>query len=310
VGPIDLKQGKIFWREFFYLWGAAAGVSALSLSLAHFPQTGLARQLFVPLHSQSTVLMLIALTAQNSIHLAVFVGVGLVAGHQVGLGAPVLEAWLRGKPIGPYLRAPVIPILLTILLFAACSTLANSTVFHPHRKLAVTTANEILDSSARAKVMEQIDKLGLADTKPLTTASLIISDLASAIKGELNAQLFEVSVIVLMFVQIFGKPKTIADGTYYWVAVLMVTFSHTALYLLAQHENTLMFWGVLSDFGLQHTIEPYLLIVARTSIRIIPAGSALGLLYVRHGIEAAMVASFASAVMAHLFLNFWFAHFA
>jgi hypothetical protein len=303
------KQGRIFWREFLYLWVPAAAVAALSLPLMHLPQAGLARQLFIPFHSETAALTLIAVITQNSIQLAISIGVGLVAARRVGLGAPVLEAWLRGEPVGPHLRAPIVPILMTGLLFVVCSTLTNSSAFHPNRRQDAAAANEMLNSTASAKMMEQVDKLGLVGTKSVTPVSLIISDLANAIDGEINTQLFEVSVIILLLVQMFGKPNLVTDSKFFWAAILIVVLVHTANYLLMQHESTLLYSGLFKSFGLPSRIDPFWLVAARASVRIVPTGVALGLLYVRYGIETSIVASFGAAVANHLFTIFWFTHF-
>jgi hypothetical protein len=226
MDPNEHNQERTFWREFLCLWTLAVAVGALSSLLTHFPPAGLERLLLIPFHSQSTRALLIALVAQNSIHLAIAVGVGLVAAHRVGLGAPVLEAWLRGEPVGPYVHAPVRPILLTVLLVVACTTLSNASMLHPNRQQDAIMATELANSPARAKLDEQLDKLGLVST-PYTGTSLAISYLDRAIDGELNARLFELSVIILLFVQIFGRPKTIAEAKFFWVAILIVALIHT-----------------------------------------------------------------------------------
>lgn len=158
-------------------------------------------------------------------------------------------------------------------------------------------------------MVEQIDKLGLASTEPLTPVSVIISDLAHAINGELEAKLFKVSLVVLLFVQIFGKPKTIADRKFLWAAVLLVALIDTANYLLVVHSNNLLVSDVFKTFGLHLRVDPSWLGAAQTSVRIITTGFALGLLYIHYGIESSILASFGSSVMAHMLLSFRFAHF-
>jgi hypothetical protein len=302
-------QKSFFWREFLYLWIAGASLIALSISLVAFPTAGLARQLFIPLHTQSAALVIIALILQDSIQLAIAVGVGLVAAHQVGLGAPILEAWLRKTPIHTHLRAPAIPIALTALLFVACAALANSSLFHPHRTQDIATANEILDSPAAEKVAREIDKLGLVGNKPITNFSMAVSDLGLAVDVELDARLFGVSVIVLLMGQIFGKPETDARWRYFFFAVLIVAVIRTAETLLIERENTLLFLSIFQSFGLPHRIDPSWLIVARTGVRVFPTAFALGLLYVRYGIESSIEASFCATVASHFFAMFWLMHF-
>jgi hypothetical protein len=307
MDPNEHNQERTFWREFLCLWTLAVAVGALSSLLTHFPPAGLERLLLIPFHSQSTRALLIALVAQNSIHLAIAVGVGLVAAHRVGLGAPVLEAWLRGEPVGPYVHAPVRPILLTVLLVVACTTLSNASMLHPNRQQDAIMATELANSPARAKLDEQLDKLGLVST-PYTGTSLAISYLDRAIDGELNARLFELSVIILLFVQIFGRPKTIAEAKFFWVAILIVALIHTTYNLWARHENTLMISEVFRGLGLQLRVDPYWLVAARASIPIFPPSLAFGWLYSRYGIESAIVAGFAGAIITPWFIELWLSH--
>jgi len=303
------KERQIFWREFLYLWGTATAIGALALPLMHLPPAGLARQLFLPFHSESTWLMLIAVIMQDSIQLAISIGVGLVAAHRLGLGAPVLEAWLRGEPVGPYVRAPIVPILLTGVVLVVCSTLANSSALHPNRTQDRAAANEMLYSPARAKVVEQIDKLGLAGTKSIAPVSLMIYYPANAMSGEPTTQLFEVSVIALLLVQLFGSSNPVVDRKFFWAAILIVALIHTAHYLFMQHESTLLYSGLFKDLGLPFRADPFRVIAARASVSIIPMGVALGLLYVRYGVEASILASISTAVTSHFFTTFWFTHF-
>lgn len=308
MGPNEHSQGRTFWREFLCLWTPAIAVGALSLLLAHFPPAGLERLLLIPFHSQTTRALLVALIIQNSIHLAIAVGVGLVAAHHVGLGAPVLEAGLRGEPVSPYLRTPVRSILLTVLLIVACTLLSNSSMLRPNRQKDTIAANEIANSPASAKLNEQLDKLGLVSTTPYTVTSLALSYLSGAIGGELDARLFELSVIILLFVQMFGKPKIIANRRFFWAAILIVALIHTTYNLWARHENTLMIADVFRGLGLQLRVDPYWLLATRASIPIFPPSLAFGWLYSRYGIESAIVASFAGAIISHWFIELWLLH--
>ncbi len=307
--PAIQDQRRIFWREFFWLWTIAAVLGALSLLLVHFPLAGLARQLFIPFHSESTALMLVAVTAQNSFELAISIGVGLWAAHRVGLGAPVLEAWLRNESVRPYLRAPIVPILLTAVLFVVCSTLANSSVFHPNRKQDAAAANELLNSPVMAKVGEQIDRIGLGGSGSISPVSEIISSLASAISGELTAQLFEVSVVILLLAQLFGKPNRVPEQKFFLAAILLVVLMHTALYLLMEHKNTLVISEIFKRAGLPFRVGPIWLSAAQISVSKFPTGFALGWLYVSYGIETSIVASFGAAILNHAFTILRLSHF-
>ena len=309
MGPGENNHQRLFWREFLCLWVAAAFFGALSLSLTHFPPVELQRELLIPLHLQSTRALLAALIIQNSVQLGIAVGVGLIAAHRIGLGAPVLEAWLRNEPAGQYLRVPAIPILLTAFLIIVCIALPNASMFHPNRQQAAIRAAEIENSPVRAQLDEQIEKLGMTATKPYTSAFLAISYLADAIDGELNARLFELSVIVLLFVQIFGKAKTTPDPKFFWAAILIVALIRTTYFLWMRHENTILISEVFRGFGFLPIPYPYWLVAVRDSIPIFPPALAFGWLYSRYGIESAIVASFCGAMTGHWFMDLVWIHF-
>ncbi len=118
-------QRRLFWYEFLLLWGIAVVGTTSELLLTHFPGKFFAPQLYVSLHKESSSAVLIALTAQIGIQLAVATGVGLWAAHRLGLGAPVLEVWLQ--------RTPTVQFLRRLILLAVVSNLPDLSVFHPNR---------------------------------------------------------------------------------------------------------------------------------------------------------------------------------
>jgi hypothetical protein len=177
VSP-DAIQKKIFWRIFLCLWGVGSGLGVIALWLTSPPEAMLARGLWFPLHTQSMALVVFSMVVQTSLRLAIVTGVGLVAARHIGLGAPVLEAWFRHEPIRPRLKAPILPILLTMLLYAGCTTLANSSLLHPNRKQDVAAATQFANSPMADKANKELENLGMVGTKRLTFASLMISDLA------------------------------------------------------------------------------------------------------------------------------------
>jgi hypothetical protein len=100
----------IFWIEFGVLFisaliGAAA-VIPYSLRLAHGK----------PLKFSKPVLVLLSL-AQNAVIFAIAIGVGLLAAHIQGLGAPYIEALIAGASIPP-LHGLMVGMLLGLALGA------------------------------------------------------------------------------------------------------------------------------------------------------------------------------------------------
>jgi hypothetical protein len=67
---------------------------------------------------------------------AIAVGVGLWAAHSGGLGAPLLEGWLRRERVFPRLSSPLAPALTVGLFVGTISSLPGLPIFHPNRKTA------------------------------------------------------------------------------------------------------------------------------------------------------------------------------
>src|SRR5260370_36927312 len=142
-------QRRLFWYEFLLLWGIAVVGTTSELLLTHFPGKFFAPQLYVSLHKESSSAVLIALTAQIGIQLAVATGVGLWAAHRLGLGAPVLEVWLQRTPTGQFLRRLILPVVSGALLLAVVSKLPDLSVFHPTRWARTAGLTAVVRSSDR-----------------------------------------------------------------------------------------------------------------------------------------------------------------
>jgi hypothetical protein len=306
---VDEVQTRLFRLEFLCFWITAVAITALSMTLAPLPPAGLARQLFIPLHTNSTAIVFTGLLVQKSIQLAIVVGVGLVVAHKIGLGAPLLEAWLRKEPIRPLLRSAILPIALTIVVLVAASALARASLFRSKRTQDSAAVSEFANSQAAGKAFEEMEKLGLMSSKPISKAAVGVFNLAGAIGGELQGRLFEVSVIILLLIQISEGRKTIADRRIVWIAVLIVAVFRTAENELIVRQNTILVLNIFRDFGLPRELPPILSTSAQTGLRVIPSAVALGLLYISCGIEASIVASFCASIISPLFTAFWLAHF-
>jgi hypothetical protein len=298
-------QRRIFWHEFLFVWGGAVAVTTVSFLLADFPPAALALQLFVPFHSQSTVVMLIAVIGQVGVQFAVATSVGLWAAHQVGLGAPILEGWLQNKHVERNLLPPLVPILVTAIVVAMFWTLPNLSIFHPNQKRMAAEVTEFSQSPAGAKVGDELGKL--TARRPVTAVSLTVSYLDAAINGELYDRLFMVSVFVLLASQVGGGGSAAARHKILLGAVLAVTLLGTANRLLEEWTSTQIYSSALK--GIQITHDPFWLIAVRRLLLRVPSNLGFGWLYVRYGIESSILASFIAAVAAHLFLIFVLIHF-
>ena len=298
-------QRRIFWREFLFMWGGVVTVTTLSFLLVDFPPAALALQLFVPFHSQYMVVMLIAVIVQVGVQFAVATSVGLWAAHQVGLGAPVLEAWLGSKHVGRNLLPPLVPILVTALVAAMFWNLPNLSIFHPNQKQMAAEVTEFSNSPAGAKAGDELGKL--AARRHVTAVSLTVSYLDAAINSELYDRLFMVSVFALLISQVGGRGSAAARRKMLLGAVLAVTLLGTANRLLQEWTATQIYSRALK--GIQITHDPFWLIAVRHLLLRVPSNLGFGWLYIQYGIESSILASFIAAVAAYLFFIFVLIHF-
>jgi hypothetical protein len=220
-----------------------------------------------------------------------------------------LEALFHREPIRPLLRSAMLPIALTIVVLVAASALARASLFRPKRTQDSVAASEFANSQAGATAFEGIQKLGLVVSKPITKVSVEVLNLAGAVGRELEGRLFEVSVVILFLIQIFGGRKTIADRPLVWVAVLIVAVFRTAENELIVRQNTMLVLNIFRDFGLPRELPSIWSGSVQTGLRIIPSAVALGLLYIYCGIEASIVASFCGSIISSLLTMFWLTHF-
>jgi len=290
-----MMEKRLFWREFWLLWGAGVIIGAIFAAMVRIPTTPLAMLLLLRNHSQKSLLLGME-AIEITVGLAIAVSCGLLAAHRVGLGAPILETWLRGEAIKSQLRPLVVPSLLMGVLIAAVSILPNLSVFHPNRQLAHQEAERISESTDGAKLAEKVRRF--IDDRPLTLTSLTVSYLNAAIRGELISRLFLLSIIALIFVKITGSPSGTASNRVLFSAVLGVAAIGAIAYVAWQGATTKM---IFSSLGMIKTVhDSFWLAITRAFLRTVPGAVAFGWLYVRRGIESAILSAFVASVVAHV----------
>lgn len=302
------EQKSIFWQECFCLWTVAVALSVLSAALVPLGSARISRRLFIPFHAKSTFPLLFALIIQNSLQLAVCVGVGLVVAHKLGLGAPILEAWLRREPIGPRLFRILLPTAVAVVVIVGASAISRAPLFSLKRTQSSADALALANSPQMDEAFEALNRLGLGSSGPLSWFAAEVMQLEGTVTGELQRRLFEVSVLVLLL-QICGSRKLIGRNHLFWLAVLIIAVFRTVENVVLVHQNTVLVMNVFRDFGLPYAIPSIWSGALRTTVRLVPAGLALGLLYVYDGIEASILASFCAAVTSPLLTMFWPTHF-
>lgn len=236
-------EKRLFWREFWLLWSAGAITGATFAVLVRIPITPVATILFLRGYSRRPLLLGME-AAEIAVWLAIAVSVGLFAAHRVGLGARLLEGWLRGEAIKSQLRSMLVPSLLVGVLIAAVSMLPNLSVFHPNRQLAHQEAERLSQSPEGPKLAEKLGRF--TDDRPLTLTSLTVSYLSAAISGELMWRLFLVSIIALIFARITGSPPGTASVRVLLSAVLTVAAISVVTSIVSQAATTKMIYSSLA----------------------------------------------------------------
>jgi len=286
---------RLFWREFWLLWSAGAITGAIFAALVRIPTTPVATILLLRGHSQKPLLVGTE-AIEITVELAIAVSCGLLAAHRIGLGAPIVEKWLCGEPIRSQVRPWLVPSLVVGILLALISMLPNLSVFHPNRQLAHQEAERISESPDGAKVAEKLGRL--VDARPLTLTSLTVSYLNAAIRVELISRLFLLSIIALTFAKITGSPSGTVSNRVLFSAVLGVAAIGAIAHIAWQSATTKM---IFSSLGMIKTVHhSFWLVIARAFLQTVPGAVGFGWLYVRRGIESAILSAFVASVVAHL----------
>jgi len=287
-------EKRLFLREFWLLWSVGVATAAISAAIVRFPITPFAA--FLLLRGQSARLLLVGAEAiEIPVEFAIAVGCGLLAAHRIGLGAPIVEDWLRGMPTKSQIRSALVPCLVVGILLAAISMLPNLSVFHPNRKLEHQEAERISHSLAARNFDE---KLGKFAGGPLTLTSLTILSLSSAISGELTWRLFLLSGIALIVAKIRGTLTGAVSKGILFSAIFAVAGLSAVNYLAFQTATSRMVYSSLEVINTVH--DPVWLVIMRALLKTVPGAVGLGWLYVRRGIESAILCAFAASVFAHM----------
>ncbi len=193
-------------------------------------------------------------------------------------------------------RPMLVPSLVVGILLAVISMLPNLSVFHPNRQLAHHEAERISESPDRAKLAEKLGRF--VDERPLTLTSLTVSYLNAAIRGELISRLFLLSIVALIFAKITGSPSGTASNRVLFSAALGVAAIGVIASVAWQGATTKMIYSSVGMIKIVH--DSFWLVIARALLRTIPGAVGFGWLYVRRGIESAILSAFVSSVVAHL----------
>jgi len=206
---------------------------------------------------------------QNTVLFAVVILLGLLAANRVGLGLPILEARLRGEPIGQQIKAILIPSILLGILGSVLIIALDVWLFSP--LLTAEQGNE-------------------AAALNLTSQPAAWKGMLASLYGGINEELLLRLGLMSIFVWIGRFVSKTEDGrptlAVLWVANILAA--------------VLFGLGHLPVTATLVQITP--LVVARAIVLNGIFGVAAGYLYYKHGLEAAMLSHFTADIVLHVLL--------
>jgi membrane protease YdiL (CAAX protease family) len=251
------------WRTFIFL--VAAGTLTGPLVIPYFLGLVAIAPGSHPLESLHSLIL--SGLIENLEYLVPAAGIGLLVARKIGLGAPYLESWLDGAPRP---ARPVLSIVWPALIWAMVPAIIAFAVDALFRyALGVTTpAPEI-----HARIAVSWWRSGLAS-------------LWAPWAEEIFDRLFLLSLLAWLGMKLFRVSE---KGRGRWVALWIANFA-TALFFGWYHiSNEKLF------------VNPVPFIVAlRTVLIVLPAGLAFGWIYIRRGLEAAILSHFFIDVIVHV----------
>lgn len=255
------------WKIYFILLAASivGVVAAIPYSLAAQGTTLAELNLPMP-----TWLLLLLQVAQNTILFAVVIFLGLLAANRVGLGLPILEAKLQGEPVGQKIRSFLLLSIVIGIVGSVLILLLDSLVFMPQ---------------LMAQLGEKAADLNRGALQPAAWKGLLAS-FYGGINEELLLRLGLMSILVWLgrFVRKTkeGRPTL----TVLWTANILAA--------------VLFGLGHLPVTAALFPLTPLVILRAITLNGLL--GIAFGYLYIKHGLEAAMLSHFTADIVLHVLL--------
>lgn len=252
------------WKLFLILWLASIfGVMAVipyTLTL----QSDMLQSLELPIPLPALLALQIV---QGSIILGILTGLGLLLANRIGLGAPIIEAWLNKESISEKIKS-ILPISIILGLIAGVVIIVLEVyVFQP---LLIKDLGE------------QINALPENINPPAWQGFL--ASFYGGIAEELQLRLFFMSLLAWIGSFIVKPINGKANVTVLWIANILTAIA----------------------FGLGHLPAASLIFPLTTLvvIRIIllnsVGGIIFGWLYQTRGLESAMIAHFSADIVLHV----------
>lgn len=257
----------INWKIFFILWAAFAfgmlAITPYSLALQQNAldniKTPIPLAVLIPIQLISQILLF-----------GIFIALGLFFANRIGLGAPILEAKLRGESVTKKVYA-LLPISITLGVVAALLIIGLEVI--------------VFQPALLQQLGDKANALNLRTAQPAAWKGFLAS-----FYGGINEEIL-LRLIVMSFLAWLGKfiSKT-SDGkptnAVFWIANILAA--------------VLFGLGHLPATALLIPLTP--LVIIRAVVLNGFAGIAFGWLYQTRGLESAMIAHFSADLVLHVLL--------
>lgn len=247
------------WPEFAVLYGAALIGVACVTPYTLELTADAFKRAQERMHQPRGVIVLLQ-SAQSVVLFAVATGLGLLIAHQIGLGAPLVEGLLAGKDVSAQAVALLAPALILGIASAAVLLILEITVFWPRLPGA------------------------MRDHVPIPALwKRLLASFYGAIDEEILLRLFLLSLLAWLISFAWHLPGGQPTPGAFWLANIIAAVV----------------------FGLGHLPATAALVkltpvlIGRAILLNGVLGIAAGYLFVRYGLEAAMLAHFAADLVLH-----------
>ena len=255
------------WKIFFIVWIAAIiGVVAImpyTLTLQSGTLENLNLQISLPL-------LRVIQIAQNAVMFGLLTALGLFFANRIGLGLPLVEAFLRGESVADRVRA-ILPLSIAIGVIASLLIIGlESVIFQP---------------ALMRELGNSINPLNLQTAQPPAWQGFLAS-FYGGISEEVMLRLFVMSLFAWLGSFISKTAEGKPTSAVFWIANILAA--------------VLFGIGHLPATAIIIPLTP--LVITRAIVLNGLAGVAFGWLYWKRGLESAIVAHFSADIILHVLL--------
>jgi membrane protease YdiL (CAAX protease family) len=255
------------WKIFFIVWIAAViGVVAIipyTLTLQSGTLENLNLQISLPL-------LLVIQIAQNAVMFGLLTALGLFFANRIGLGLPLVEAFLRGESVADRVRT-FLPLSIAIGVIASLLIIGlESVIFQP---------------ALMRELGNSINPLNLQTAQPPAWQGFLAS-FYGGISEEVMLRLFVMSLFAWLGSFISKTAEGKPTSAVFWIANILAA--------------VLFGIGHLPATAIIIPLTP--LVITRAIVLNGLAGVAFGWLYWKRGLESAIVAHFSADIILHVLL--------